>query len=608
VRPFAASFCVSGPWRRRGRVRKTRFAVDEFINLNFTIAFVCTTQGGNDRIDTIQDFRKVLIVAKLDSSMTDVLASGNPSGSPEIDGLLSKTAWGVAELEYSFPTTSDYSVYLLPPPGFSASDLHAFSNSQKEAAYFAVDSDMGPVASGAFSVEGLTNLELVLDTTPDVGTPGNASILEVEEIRFVGDLRSGGNIGYAYRPNNDPTNYHRKSGDVFVRTKSDGEFIENITDISQGEQLSPGGRAAYTVMHEFGHALGLKHPDDNDSYRGWGTLSPGLDNLTYTVMVAAPAISPGTVPAYPQTFMIGDIAALQYLYGANYSTNSDDTTYVWSPNSPNTVINGSVAIDSSANTAATNIFASIWDGGGNDTYDTSAYSSNQEIDLRPGESSVFDHNDLVTYDGTKTADGQIYNSFLFEGNPASLIENAIGGSGDDDVFGNIADNRLEGGSGDDYIQGLDGNDTLYGEDGDDVVVGGRGDDSVFGGAGADKLYGSDGADFVSAGSGNDSLIGSIGNDTMLGGDGDDTIKGEEDDDEIDGGAGNDSLYGEDGSDEILGGAGEDRLNGGEGSDTLIGGAGNDTISGENGDDWIEGGTGNDQLFGSFGTDTAPLGF
>ncbi len=29
--------------------------------------------------------------------------------------------------------------------------------------------------------------------------------------------------------------------------------------------------------------------------------------------------------------MIDDIAALQYMYGANYTTYSGDTTYTWSP-------------------------------------------------------------------------------------------------------------------------------------------------------------------------------------------------------------------------------------------------------------------------------------
>ena len=35
------------------------------------------------------------------------------------------------------------------------------------------------------------------------------------------------------------------------------------------------------------------------------------------------------------------------------------------------------------------------------------------------------------------------------GNPASLIENAIGGSGNDTIIGNDADNRLTGGAGND---------------------------------------------------------------------------------------------------------------------------------------------------------------
>ena len=44
---------------------------------------------------------------------------------------------------------------------------------------------------------------------------------------------------------------------------------------------------------------------------------------------------------------------------------------------------------------------------------------------------------------------------------ASLIENAIGGAGDDTIVGNAADNRLEGRGGNDQLFGMDGNDAFY---------------------------------------------------------------------------------------------------------------------------------------------------
>ena len=55
--------------------------------------------------------------------------------------------------------------------------------------------------------------------------------------------------------------------------------------------------------------------------------------------------------------------------------------------------------------------------------------------------------------------GNIANAYLFNNNPASLIENAIGGTGDDVIIGNIADNKLTGGAGNDTLDGGSGTDT-----------------------------------------------------------------------------------------------------------------------------------------------------
>jgi hypothetical protein len=45
---------------------------------------------------------------------------------------------------------------------------------------------------------------------------------------------------------------------------------------------------------------------------------------------------------------------------------------------------------------------------------------------------------------------------------ASLIEDAIGGSGDDVIKGNAVANNLYGGGGNDTLNGRGGHDTLYG--------------------------------------------------------------------------------------------------------------------------------------------------
>ena len=69
--------------------------------------------------------------------------------------------------------------------------------------------------------------------------------------------------------------------------------------------------------------------------------------------------------------MMLDIAALQHMYGADFTTNAGDTVYRWTPGVGAHLVDGEVGIDPGGN----RIFATIWDGGGSDTYDLSAYAT-----------------------------------------------------------------------------------------------------------------------------------------------------------------------------------------------------------------------------------------
>ena len=160
----------------------------------------------------------------------------------------------------------------------------------------------------------------------------------------------------------------------------------------------------------------------------------------------------------------------------------------------------------------------------------------------------------------------------------SVIENAIGGDGNDLLVGNQVSNSLRGMRGDDKIYGGDGDDWLDGGAGNDTLVAQAGADSLFGGDGDDAIYSrtsdmggffDDGGNYMSGGSGADSVYGGLGGDTLFGGDGDDSLVS---------GAGNDSLFGGTGNDYVNGGDGDDRLEGGPGDDQLHGGSGLDTIS------------------------------
>jgi hypothetical protein len=69
------------------------------------------------------------------------------------------------------------------------------------------------------------------------------------------------------------------------------------------------------------------------------------------------------------------------------------------------------------------------------------------------------------------------------------INDVIGGTKDDTLTGDDANNLLDGSLGNDTIHGGAGNDTLFGNDGDDKLFGGTGRDLLFGNLGADTLDG-----------------------------------------------------------------------------------------------------------------------
>ncbi|WP_372353416.1 M10 family metallopeptidase C-terminal domain-containing protein [Rhizobium sp. BT-226] len=345
----------------------------------------------------------------------------------------------------------------------------------------------------------------------------------------------------------------------------------------------------------------------------------------------------------PQTFMMLDIAALQEMYGADYTTNSDNTVYKWNPNQGITYVNGVAAITPAAN----RILATIWDGGGIDTYDLSAYTTGLKIDLRAGGHSVFSQGQLADLGGGPNngyARGNIFNALLHQGNVASLIENVQAGSGNDSIVGNEADNTLWGNAGNDSLSGGSGNDTLIGGTGNDtyivddlvdVVTEGlnEGTDLIrtvlssyaltinanvenltFTGTGAFTGTGSSLANTITGGAGNDTLDGGAGNDTLIGGAGNDIYV-------VDAGVdfvvesankgtdtvrtalssyilsnnvenliytGSSSLTGTGNAlaNTITGGAGNDVLDGGAGADTLIGGTGDDTYVVDNAGDSV----------------------
>jgi serralysin len=272
---------------------------------------------------------------------------------------------------------------------------------------------------------------------------------------------------YAYYPGD-----YAAGGDVWFGTKYDYT------------QAKLGNYFFTTAMHELGHALGLKHSNETAGVANVAVPS-AHDDSEYTIMSYRSYVGASTTAGYsnedygyPQTYMANDILALQTMYGANYTTQSGNTVYTWSPTSGQEFINGvgQLAPGGGTGNSANRIYETIWDGGGIDTYDLSNYTTNLSINLNPGASSLFsavqranlgDNQDLG-YD--HYASGNVYNAYLYSNDARSYIDNAIGGSGNDTILGNAIANVLNGGSGNDTIAGGGGNDTIIGGAGTDTAV------------------------------------------------------------------------------------------------------------------------------------------
>ena len=194
----------------------------------------------------------------------------------------------------------------------------------------------------------------------------------------------------------------------------------------------------------------------------FGAIPADQDSGEYSVMsyrsyVGAPTSQGYTNETwgYPQTLMMYDIAAIQQMYGANFNYNGGNTVYKWDPNTGQEFVNGV----GQATPGANRIFMTVWDGGGNDTYDFSNYTTNLSVNLQPGGWTTASTAQLAYLGNGHYAIGNIANALLYENNPASLIENAIGGSGNDTITGNTANNKITGGAGNDHLDGLGGTDT-----------------------------------------------------------------------------------------------------------------------------------------------------
>jgi Ca2+-binding RTX toxin-like protein len=343
---------------------------------------------------------------------------GPPADQAQIDeeniqALLGGTSWSGSTVTYGFTTSaSDYG------PGEATDEVATIQplNAQQRAAATTV---LGQVAN-------LTNLGFSLLSS----SPGSA------QMRFA--LSEDPDTAHAYYPASGD------GGDSWYNsTKYNNPVVGNYQWL--------------TFIHETGHALGLKHGHESPA------LSPDRDSGEYSVMtyrgyIGAPVDEENggyrnETWGFPQTMMMYDIAALQRMYGADFTHNAGDSVYSWSATNGSFMVNGAVQWTPGNGAPGSNrVFMTVWDGGGIDTYDLSNYGNSVTIDLRPGEWTTTSQVQRANLGDGHFARGNVANALLYNGDPRSLIENAVGGSGSDVLISNQAANRLTGNGGADSFR------------------------------------------------------------------------------------------------------------------------------------------------------------
>jgi Ca2+-binding RTX toxin-like protein len=299
--------------------------------------------------------------------------------------------------------------------------------------------------------------------------------------------------------------YYPGSGHQYTRLSSDVWIADPRVNASNGQFL-PGQYGLQTLNHELGHTLGLSHPgaynfgDDND---GDGLPDPITyegdafyfqDSNQFTIMSYFDSYETGAQNVdwnlmrfiYPSTPMVDDVFVIQQKYGAETTTRTGDTTYGF--NSTADVTNEAMKFHAGE---MFTIFT-IWDAGGKDTIDLSGYNTPSVIDLREGAYSSaggagaydasqlareltleeINANNVAAGFGPRTAAlHDIYyvgvagtnegvswkditgtsDQYLMEQNIGiaygAIVENAIGGAGNDRINGNAANNEFTGNGG-----------------------------------------------------------------------------------------------------------------------------------------------------------------
>ena len=384
------------------------------------------------------------------------------SGNPWIDGLTDGFRWGVTADDPAVGFTFISDTSSLPRGQFAGYPSWGWRAAERRAMEKAMD-----------AIEAVCALRFV-----DRGNDNDDNV----EVWFytLNQRKAKGSYGFSYTPGSDAD-----EGLVAINwslyRSANGRYKHAIT---------PGSFYGVTFLHELSHAVGLKHPHDrgqrgqprfpgltarSNEFRNKGDFDQNAHPFTQLSYVDKGARN-GLVPrsetdhGFLQRPGALDIAALQWLYGINSTAASGDDVY----RLPLTNRKGSG-------------WQAIWDTGGRDRITASRARAAVTIDLRnatlgadPQAGGYVSRVDGITGGFTIAHDWNGQDLGTRAG--LCVIEDAVGGRGDDRLIGNDSSNRLNGKQGDDVlyagrgasnrIRGGKGRDTflIHADSGSNVVI------------------------------------------------------------------------------------------------------------------------------------------
>ena len=223
-----------------------------------------------------------------------------------------------------------------------------------------------------------------------------------------------GSAGYAYLADSSGTSL---DSDVFISNS----YSTNVT---------PGSSAWTTLVHELGHALGLKHPGNYNAAQTTNASAVGNflgvnEDTFYNTIMTYRNSAQGINDTW---FMPYDLLALRYLYGTR-AFETGNNTYAYTD-----------AVGQSVST--------VVDDGGTNTLDFSALTTGANINLTPGSYSSV---------GKLKSGAQALANLTTS--LTTVIQNVIGSNQADVIFGNNAGDTFTGGGGSDILVGGTGIDT-----------------------------------------------------------------------------------------------------------------------------------------------------